>query len=146
MSRQAVAATVLIFLSFPLAASSATEEAALVTLRIEQDGARVFAPRMLVRFGEMADAEFESPEGEGHRVVLSVTRDGGGFLMRSMYLAKVPNSRWVLMAEPVISVGNGTPASMTLASEDGELRFDVEISGGQAAQLRSQFFTDNAAD
>lgn len=146
MSRQAVAAAILILLSFPLAASSDPQEAAVVTLRIEQDGTRVFAPRMLIRFGEMTEAVFESPEGEGHRVVLSVTRDGGGFLMRSMYLAKVPNSRWVLMAEPVISVTNETPASLTLTSEEGELHFDVEISEGDSAKLRSQFLTDYATD
>ena len=146
MTRQSIAAAILIILSFPLAGSSGTEEAALVTLRIEQDGARVFAPRLLVRFGEMADAGFESPDGEGHRVVLSVTRDGGGYHMRSMYLAKAPHSRWVLMAEPVISVRNDTPASLTLTSDEGELRFDVEISGGDPTQLRSQFATDHTAD
>ena len=147
MTRQAVGAAILILLSFPLGAASGAEEVALVTLRIEQDGARVFAPRMLVRFGEMTDAAVESPEGEGHRVVLSVTRgDGGGFLMRSMYLAKVPNTRWEVVAEPVISVRNETPASLTLTSEEGELHFDVEISEGKSAELRSQFMTDNATD
>lgn len=146
MTRQAIGAAILILLSFPLGASSGTEEVALVTLQIEQDGARVFAPRMLVRFGEMTEAAVESPEGEGHRVVLSVTRDGGGFLMRSLYLAKVPNTRWVVMAEPVISVRNETRASLTLTSEEGELHFDVEISEGQSAELRSQFLTDNATD
>lgn len=146
MTRQAVGAAILILLSFPLGASSGTEEVALVTLRIEQDGARVFAPRILVRFGEMTEAAVESPEGEGHRVVLSVTRDGGGFLMRSMYLAKVPNARWVVMAEPVISVRNETRASITLTDDDGELHFDVEISEGESAELRSQFLTDNATD
>ena len=143
MTRQAVGAAILILLSSPLGASSGTEEVALVTLEI---GARVFAPRMLVRFGEMTEAAVESPEGEGHRVVLSVTRDGGGFLMRSMYLTKVPNTRWVVMAEPVISVRNETRASLTLTSEEGELHFDVEISEGESAELRSQFLTDNATD
>lgn len=146
MIRQAVALGILTLLSFPLAASSGTEEAALVTLRIDQDGARVFAPQMLVRFGEMTEAAVESREGEGHRVVLSVTPEGGGFVMRSMYLTKAPNSRWILMAEPVISVKNATPASLTLTSEEGELRFAVEISGGESAQLRSQLFTGNAVD
>ena len=146
MTRHTVAVGILALLSFPLSASSGAEEAALVTLRIDQDGARVFAPQMLVRFGEMTGAAFESPEGEGHRVVLSVSRDDGEFVMRSMYLTKVANSRWVLMAEPVISVRNDTPASLTLRNEDGELRFNVEISGGESAQLRSQFSTNNAAD
>ena len=116
-----------------------------MTLRIDQDGARVFAPQMLVRFGEMTGAAVESPEGEGHRVVLSLTRDDGEFVMRSMYLTKVANRPWVLMAEPVISVRNDTPASLTLTSEEGELRFDVVISSGESAQLRSQF-TGNPAD
>lgn len=139
-------AFVLALAAFPLAASPGPGDAALVTLAIERGGERVFAPRMLVRLGEMAEARVESPAGDGHRVVLSVHRADDGFRMRSIYLARTPDGPWTVVAEPALAVGDGIPATMTLAGEGAKLRFDVEIDGGAAAELRERFLAGEAGD
>ena len=132
----------LTLLPLPLAVASDAQDAALVTLEIHRDGERVLLPRMLVRLGQMAEASIESPAGEGHRIVLSVTRDGDAFHMRSMYLTRLEDRPWVVVAEPAISVRDATEGSMALIGGDHELRFDVEIGGGTFADLRARQLPD----
>ena len=138
----AIAFAMLTLLPLPLAAAPDTEDAALVTLEIHRDGERVFSPLMLVRLGQMAEASIESPAGEGHRIVLSVTRDGDVFHMRSIYMTKHEDRPWVVIAEPAISIRDATEGSMALIGGDHELRFDVEIGGGTFADLRARVFPD----
>ena len=138
----AIAFAMLTLLPLPLAAAPDTEDAALVTLEIHRDGERVFSPLMLVRLGQMAEASIESPAGEGHRIVLSVTRDGDIFHMRSIYMTKHEDRPWVVIAEPAISIRDATEGSMALIGGDHELRFDVEIGGGTFADLRARVFPD----
>ena len=137
-----IALVMLTLLPLPLAAASDAQDAALVTLEIHRDGERVFSPLMLVRLGQMAEMRIESPAGEGHRIVLSVTRDGDIFHMRSIYMTKHEDRPWVVIAEPAISIRDATEGSMALIGGDHELRFDVEIGGGTFADLRARVFPD----
>ena len=137
-----IAFAMLTLLPLPLAAASDAQDAALVTLEIHSDGERVFSPQMLVRLGQMAEMRIESPAGEGHRIVLSVTRDGDIFHMRSIYMTKHEKNPWVVIAEPAISIRDATEGSMALIGGDHELRFDVEIGGGTFADLRARVFPD----
>ena len=137
-----IALAMLTLLPLPLAATSDAQDAALVRLEIHRDGERVFSPLMLVRLGQMAEASIEAPAGEAHRIVLSVTRDGDIFHMRSIYMTKHVDQPWVVIAEPAISIRNATEGSMALIGGDHELRFDVEIGGGTFADLRARQFPD----
>ncbi len=146
MTRCATAVALAILgIALPVTATPGSDDAALVTLAISRDGERVFAPRMMVRLGEMAQAKAESPAG-GHRVLLSVSRNGDGFHMQSIYLARSADSSWVVLAEPTLTVKGGTPASMSLTGKETQLRFDVEIDGGNWAELRSQLVAGESGD
>ena len=135
-----IALVMLTLLPLPLADASDAQDAALVALEIHRDDERVFSPLMLVRLGQMAEASIESPAGEGHRIVLSVTRDGDVFHMRSIYMTKHEDRPWVVIAEPAISIRDATEGSMALIGGDHELRFDVEIGGGTFADLRARAY------
>ena len=135
-----IALVMLTLLPLPPADASDAQDAALVTLEIHRDGERVFSPRMLVRLGQMAAASIESPAAEGHRIVLSVTREGDVFHMRSIYMTKHEDRPWVVIAEPAISIRDATEGSMALIGGDHELRFDVEIGGGTFADLRARVY------
>ena len=142
----AVALAIVGIAALPVAATPGSDDAALVTLAISRDGERVFAPRMLVRLGEMAQAKVESSAGDGHRVLLSVSRNGDGFHMQSIYLTRSADSSWVVLAEPTLAVRGGTPASMSLTGKEPQLRFDVEIDGGNWAELRSHLVAGEFGD
>ena len=122
-----------------------TPAAALVELAVERDGERVFSPRMLVRLGQMAEASSESPSGEGHRIVLSVNRDGDRFRMRSLYLTRQEDKPWTVVAEPNMSLRDASAGSMALVGEDQELRFGVEIGVGTFIDLYARLFPDATA-
>ena len=142
----AIALVTLTLLPLPLAADPDAQDAALVTLEIHRDGERVFSPQMLIPLGQMAESSIESPAGEGHRIVLSVTRDGDVFHMRSIYMTKQEAKPWVVVAEPLISIRDATGGSMSLSRDDHELRFDVEIDGGAFADLRARLYPDAAGE
>ena len=142
----AIAVVMLTLLPLPLAADPDAQNAAFVTLEIHRDGERVFSPEMLVRLGQMAEASIESPAGEGHRIILSVNRDGDVFRMRSIYMTKHEDKPWVVVAEPMISVRDATEGSMSLIGGDHELRFDVEIGGGTFADLRARVYPDASGE
>ena len=129
----------------PAAASSDAQNAALVDLTVELDGEPVFSPQLVVRLGQMAEASIESPSGEGHRIVLSVNRDGHRFHMRSLYLTRQEDKPWTVVAEPQMSVPDASAGSMALVSADRELHFGVEISGGTFVDLYARLFPDDAA-
>lgn len=124
--------------TLPLAATPGSPNAALVDLKVERNGEHVFTPRLLVRLGQMSEALLESPSGEGHRVVLSVTRQEDFYKLRSLYLTKGVDDRWVVQTEPELSFLGNVPASATITDNTGAFRLHLNVSVGEAADLRSQ--------
>ena len=79
-------------------------------------------------------------------VTLAIFRNGDGFHMQSIYLARSAGSSGVVLAEPTLAVKSGTPASMSLTGQETQLRFDVEIEGGNWAELRSHLVAGESGD
>ena len=123
--------------TMPLIASPVSPGAALVAFDLERDGQRLFAPRLLVKLGEMSEASMELPSGKAHRIVLSVTRDKDFYRLRSLYLTKEADRRWVVQAEPAMAFVGDAPASVTLADDAGESQLHLSVSVGQATELRA---------
>lgn len=132
----AFAATLAMLATLPLAAEPGSPDAALVDLEVERNGEQVFTPRLLVALGRMSEALLESPSGDGHRVVLSVTRHEDVYTLRSLYLTKSGDERWVVEAEPELSFPGDVPASATLTDNTGAFRLHLNVRVGQAADLR----------
>ena len=123
--------------TMPLIASPVSPNAALVAFDIERDGQHLFAPRLLVKLGEMSEASMELPSGEAHRIVLAVTRDKDFYRLRSLYLTKGADHRWVVQAEPAMAFGGDVPASVTLADDAGESELHLSVSIGDVADLQA---------
>lgn len=134
----AFVAIVTLLATLPLAATPGSPNAALVDFQVELDGEHVFKPRLLVRLGQMSEALLESPSGEGHRVVLSVTRHEDLYKLRSLYLTKSVDDRWVVQTEPELSFLGNVPASATITDNTGAFRLHLNVSVGEAADLRSR--------
>lgn len=123
-----------------------TRDAVLVDLQVERDGQPVLSPRLLIRVGQLAEAQVESRTGGDHRVLLSVSRDTGIFHVAAKYLTRLEDEPWVVVAEPTISVREAVAGSMVLKRGGGELRFNVEVSGGASADLRTRLSSDAVSD
>ena len=132
----AFAAILAMLATLPLAAEPGSPDAALVDVEVERNGEQVFTPRLLVALGRMSEALLESPSGEGHRVVLSVTRHEDVYKLRSLYLTKSVDERWVVQAEPALSFPGDVPASATITDSTGAFRLHLDVRVGQAADLR----------
>ncbi len=131
-----IAAILTLLAALPLAANPGPPDAALVDFEVERNGEQVFTPRLLVALGRMSEALMESPSGEGHRVVLSVTRHEDVYTLRSLYLTKSVDERWVVQAEPALSFPGDVPASATITDNTGAFRLHLGVRVGQAADLR----------
>lgn len=138
MSARIAAAFVALLATLPLAATPGVPDAALVDLEIQREGERVFTPRLLVGLGRMSEALLESPSGEGHRIVLSVTRHEDVYTLRSLYLTKGVDERWIVQAEPELSFLGDMPASATMIDATGAFRLHLNVSVGEAGDLRGQ--------
>ncbi len=138
MNARIVAAILTLLAALPLAAKPGAPDAALVDLEVERSGERVFTPRLLVGLGRMSEALLESPSGEGHRVVLSVTRHDDVYTLRSMYLTRGVDERWVVQAEPGLSFQGDDPASATITDDTRAFRLHLNVSVGEVAELRSR--------
>ena len=122
----------------PLAAKPASPDAALVDFEVERNGENIFTPRLLVGLGRMSEALLQSPSGEDHRIVLSVTRHEDVYQLRSLYLTKGMGERWIVQAEPELSFLGNVPASATITDDTGVLRLHLNVSVGEVADLRSR--------
>ena len=136
--RIAFAAIFTLLVALPLAAIPDSPDAALVDLEVQRNGERVFAPRLLVGLGRMSEAQLESPSGEWHRVVLSVTRHEDMYTLRSLYLTKGVDERWIVQAEPELSFLGVMPASATMIDATGAFRLHLRVSVGAVGDLRGQ--------
>ena len=122
----------------PLAAKPGAPDTALVDFEVERNGENIFTPRLLVGLGGMSEALLESPSGEDHRIVLSVTRHEDVYKLRSLYLTKGMDERWVVQAEPELSFLGNAPASATITDNAGALQLHLNVSVGEAADLLSR--------
>ncbi|MDE0452700.1 MAG: hypothetical protein OXI90_13165 [Gammaproteobacteria bacterium] len=138
MNARNAAAILTLLATLPLAAKPGTPDAALVDLEVELNGERVFTPHLLVGLGRMSEALLESPSGEGHRVILAVTRHEDVYTLRSLYLTKAGDERWVVQAEPGLSFLGDDPASATITDETGAFRLHLNVRVGDAVELRSR--------
>ena len=127
--------------ALPLFATPDSPDAALVALDVERDGEPVFAPRILVKLDRMSEASMEAPSGEGHRILLSVTRDKDFYRLRSLYLTRDAGDRWVVQAEPQVVFRGDAPASMTLADDASEFQLRFNVSVGDASDLTTRMTT-----
>lgn len=80
----------------------------------------------------------ELPSGEGHRVVLAVTRHEDVYTLRSLYLTKAGDERWVVQAEPGLSFLGDAAASATITDDAGAFRLHLNVSVGEGAALRTR--------
>ena len=124
--------------ALPVAATTDSPNAALVDLEVQRNGEHVFTPRLLVGLGRMSEALAESPSGEGHRIVLSVTRHEDVYKLRSLYLTKGVDERWIVQAEPELSFLGKVPAPATITDDTGAFLLHLNVSVGEIADLRSQ--------
>lgn len=138
MNARNAAAILTLLASLPLAAKPGMPDAALIDLEVERNGERVFTPRLLVGLGRMSEALMELPSGEGHRVVLAVTRHEDVYTLRSLYLTKAGDERWVVQAEPGLSFLGDAAASATITDDAGAFRLHLNVSVGEGAALRTR--------
>ena len=137
-TRIAFAVVLTLLAALPLAAKPGSPDAALVDFEVERNGENIFTPRLLVGLGRMSEALLESRSGEDHRIVLSVTRHEDVYRLRSLYLTKGMDERWIVQAEPELSFLGNVPASATIIDDTGVLRLHLNVSVGEAADLRGR--------